>query len=57
MSYDVDYLDENGNMFELDEPMREGGTQLVGGNTQTWLNVTYNYSWYYRMFLLVDRFL
>lgn len=50
MSYDIDYLDEGGKYFELGKPMEEGGTYGVG-NTNTELNITYNYSWYYYHFL------
>ena len=50
MSYDISLRDSNGNRFRI-EPLQEGGTQQIGGNTETWLNVTYNYSWYYYMFL------
>ena len=50
MSYDIDYLDENGNLFDLGEIMEEGGTYAIG-NTETRLNITYNYSWYYYLFL------
>lgn len=51
MSYDIHYTDKQGQQYELKEPMEEGGTHQLGGNTETWLNVTYNYSWYYHMFL------
>jgi len=50
MSYDLDYKDNKGNLFDLGEVMEEGGTYAVG-NTKTTLNITYNYSWYYYMFL------
>lgn len=50
MSYDISYVNENGNPFELDEIMEEGGTYVVR-NTETELNITYNYSWYYYQFL------
>lgn len=46
MSYDIYYEDLEGKQFQI-EPLQEGGTQQLGGNTETWLNVTYNYSWYY----------
>ena len=51
MSYDIDYLNKEGECFDLDDKFSEGGTQVLGGNSETSLNVTYNYSWYYYMFL------
>jgi len=51
MSYNIKLKDENGKLFTLNEPLEEGGTQKLGGNTKTWFNVTYNYAWYYYMFL------
>lgn len=51
MSYDINYINKKGELYKLEEPMQEGGTQELGGNTESWLNVTYNYSWYYHIFL------
>jgi len=51
MSYDIYLKDKDGNNFALEVPLEEGGIQLVGGNIDTWLNVTYNYSWYYKQYL------
>lgn len=50
MSYDLNYKDKNGNLFELGEITEEGGT-YAKENTLTKLNITYNYSWYYYHFL------
>lgn len=46
MGYDIEMLDEKGKMFTV-EPFKEGGTQAVGGNTKTWISVTYNYAWFF----------
>jgi len=51
MSYDIDYTNPEGDKYVLDVPLSEGGTQEMNGNTDTWLNVTYNYAWYYYQFL------
>jgi len=50
MSYSIRYIDDVANTFPID-PLFEGGILTVGGQTDTQLNVTYNYSWYYYMFL------
>ncbi len=50
MSYDIGYLDEEGNLFDLGEVFEEGGTYAIG-NKESRLNVTYNYSWYYYQYL------
>ena len=50
MSYDIYLKDENGNTYET-EPFFEGGIQLVRGCSETYLNITYNYSWYYYKYL------
>lgn len=47
MSYDIDYVDDEGDYFVLDKPHKEGGTFVLDGTRDTCLNVTYNYSWYY----------
>jgi len=51
MSYDIQLLDRYGNPFKLKTPLKEGGIYEIGGNRETNLNITYNYSWYYYMFL------
>jgi hypothetical protein len=51
MSYDICYKDKEGRYFELDLAHEEGGTYPIGGTKNTQLNVTYNYSWYYYLFL------
>lgn len=51
MSYDIDLVDENGNRYQLDAPHHEGGTQPVCGWTETHINITWNYSWFYYHFL------
>lgn len=53
MSYDICLTDPvTKETIQLDHPhdMR-GGTYAVGGTTEAWLNITYNYaSWYYKAF-------
>ena len=49
MSYDISLTDPASHeTIELDSPhMMQGGTYAVGGTTEAWLNVTYNYArWY-----------
>ena len=49
MSYDI-YLNDpvTGDAIELDEPHQmRGGTYKIGGTTEAWLNVTYNYAKHY----------
>lgn len=49
MSYDI-YLNDpvTGDVIELDEPHQmRGGNYAVGGTTEAWLNVTYNYAKHY----------
>lgn len=48
MSYDIYLNDSKDNLFKLDEKIEEGGTYVLGGSTDTHLNVTYNYSHFYR---------
>lgn len=49
MSYDIELCDSvTREVIELDEPHQmRGGTYCVGGTTELYLNVTYNYSKYY----------
>ena len=49
MSYDI-YLKDpvTQEVIEFDEPHQmKGGMYAVGGTTEAWLNVTYNYAQYY----------
>lgn len=44
MSYDVKLVDAAGETIQLPQHQLRGGTYQVGGTTQAWLNITYNYS-------------
>ena len=46
MSYDIYLLEPvGGQIVHFDEPHDlAGGTRVLGGTTEAWLNVTYNYS-------------
>jgi len=46
MSYDIDLIDENGKPYKVDK-FCEGETQVLGGSTESSLNITYNYSKFY----------
>lgn len=51
MSYDISLLDPvSKETIHLDNPHQmNGGTYCVGGTTEAWLNITYNYArWYYK---------
>lgn len=51
MSYDISLIDPvTKETVHFDSPHRmTGGTFAVGGTTEAWLNITYNYAkWYYR---------
>ncbi len=53
MSYDIRLKDRvTGEVLELDSPhFLTGGTYRVGGTTECWLNITYNYAdIYYKHF-------
>ena len=53
MSYDIRLNDPvTGEVIELDSPHQmRGGTYAIGGTSEAWLNVTYNYGkHYYRVF-------
>ena len=53
MSYDIYLLDRvTKETIEFDDTHDiKGGTYKVGGNTEAWVNITYNYSnHYYRVF-------
>lgn len=49
MSYDIYLTDPvSGATLELDDPhFMRGGTYQVGGTSECWLNITYNYAPYY----------
>lgn len=51
MSYDISFVDKDGGPMVLQEPHHlRGGTYVLGGTGQAWLNITYNYSpFYYRL--------
>jgi hypothetical protein len=45
MSWDISLCDDNGETVLFDKPLHfSGGTYAVGGTSEAWLNVTYNYS-------------
>ncbi len=50
MSYDIYLRDPiTHETLELDEPhFMRGGTYAMGGTTELWLNITYNYGVFYR---------
>ncbi|MEY4933521.1 MAG: hypothetical protein RLZZ403_1841 [Pseudomonadota bacterium] len=50
MSYDIRLIDhETGKTVEFDQPHElRGGTYMMGGTREAWLNVTYNYVNFYR---------
>ena len=50
MSYDIRLEDPvTHEVIELDQPhFIRGGTYAIGGTTELWLNVTYNYGKFYR---------
>ena len=51
MSYDISLTDPvTHERIKLDElHYMQGGTYVVGGTTEMWLNITYNYArWYYK---------
>ena len=53
MSYDINLLDPaTKETIQFEQPHDiKGGTYAVGGTTEAWLNITYNYSkHYYRVF-------
>ena len=53
MSYDIELRDPvSGETLRLESPHHmTGGTYALGGTTECWLNVTYNYAnHYYRVF-------
>lgn len=45
MSYDIFFKDKKGKTIAFKEPKDiRGGTYQMGGTTEAWLNITYNYS-------------
>lgn len=49
MSYDIRLRKSDGSVFHFDRKHQmTGGTYALGGTTEAWLNVTYNYSRWYR---------
>ena len=50
MSWDISLTDRvTGEVLHSDSPhMMRGGTFMLGGTTELWLNITYNYSKIYR---------
>ena len=46
MSWDISLTDRvTGEVLHSDAPhMMRGGTFMLGGTTELWLNITYNYS-------------
>lgn len=58
MSYDIYLRDRvTKETVNFDTPHQmAGGTYAVGGTTEAWLNITYNYSqWYYKDGVFPDR--
>ena len=49
MSYDIT-LSKNKKPVKV-KKFEEGGTQVMGGSEEAWLNVTYNYGWFYYKYL------
>ncbi len=50
MSHDIYLRDAEGNTVHFDEPHTlNGGTYALGGTTEAWLNITYNYTRFYEM--------
>lgn len=51
MSYDI-HFERNGERIHLDNPHSlKGGTYALGGTTEAWINITYNYDpWFYEAF-------
>lgn len=49
MSYDIKLKDRvTGKTINFDQPHQmRGGTYAIGGTTEAWMNITYNYSNYY----------
>ncbi len=50
MSYDIELRDEQGNICHV-EKHSEGGTYVLDGTTDAYLNITFNYSEYYSQWI------
>jgi hypothetical protein len=50
MSYDIYFEDTEGNTLRLPDDFEQpkGGTYAIGGTTEAWLNITYNYAPFFR---------
>ncbi len=57
MSYDISLKDPiTRETIEFDEPHHtRGGTYAMGGTTEAWLNVTYNYGYHYYRIIDTDK--
>lgn len=55
MSYDIHLEDKNGQRIEIETHQRHGGTYALGGTSEAWLNITYNYSQFYRQYLDAEK--
>lgn len=52
MSYDIHFVDKNGNTVRLwHKHQFQGGTYAVGGTEEASLNITYNYYRFFREFI------
>ena len=51
MSWDISLINKETSEPVTVEHFQEGGTQIVGGTDRAELNITYNYSWFYRRYL------
>lgn len=52
MSYDLNLRDKKGNVVRFKKPQDiSGGTYALGGTTEAWLNITYNYGQIFRKVL------
>jgi len=56
MSYDIRLVDDKGETIYLPESHAlRGGTYALGGTTEAWLNVTYNYSQFFHAALDAEK--
>lgn len=58
MSYDISLIDPvSKETIHFDSPHQmSGGNYCVGGTTEAWLNITYNYArWYYKDCVFPDK--
>lgn len=49
MSYDVDLIDQDGQLVQVEHHEADGGTYVVGGTNDASLNITYNYGSIYSL--------